>query len=167
MKCIVPPRGIKLYFYRNTDKCTIHNAQYTIVERALRAYLNRDEITWFCLRTDTNLVSVVFFGIEHVLCFMPVIVDAHHETHCRIQRHHRCSARTYKRKRYADNRKHSEIHTDVYYRMREEDRKYSDAYQPPETVLRLSGIRQYLKTQHRQHCRSEYAADKSESHSDV
>ena len=34
----------------------MHNSQCTIVERAVRAYLNRDEITWFCLRIDTNSV---------------------------------------------------------------------------------------------------------------
>ena len=34
----------------------MQNSQCTIVERALRAYLNRDEITWFCLQIDPNLV---------------------------------------------------------------------------------------------------------------
>ena len=38
------------------DKFTMHNAQFTIMERAMRAYLNRDEITGFCLRIDTDLV---------------------------------------------------------------------------------------------------------------
>ncbi len=42
--------------YNYIDKCTIHNAQCTIMERALRAYLNRDEITWFCLQIDADLV---------------------------------------------------------------------------------------------------------------
>ena len=41
------------------DKFTMHNSQCTITERALRAYLNRDEITWFCLRIVTDLVSVL------------------------------------------------------------------------------------------------------------
>ncbi|HBI51818.1 MAG TPA: diacylglucosamine hydrolase [Ruminococcaceae bacterium] len=39
MKCIVSPRGIKLYFYRNTDKCTIHNAQCTNYELAHSKWL--------------------------------------------------------------------------------------------------------------------------------
>ena len=36
----------------------MHNAQCTIVERALRAYLDRDEITGFCLRIDADLVLI-------------------------------------------------------------------------------------------------------------
>ena len=51
----------------HNGQCTIHNAQCTILERALRAYLNRDEITRFCLRTDTNLLSnlLIKFVIRH------------------------------------------------------------------------------------------------------